>query len=194
MNHWKKAAALALFVCAAGPAEAQERRRTDQQPEGGPGRERLLQRFDTNKDGKLDDAERTQARKALGQRPAPRSGETGAPQHGRRKGAGKGAGEGAGRGRGKGAPPNLKALLKRFDTNKDGKLDDAEKQRARDLMKRVKEKVDVNGDGQIGPRERARGRQVLRKRREATPPPKQSGRRGREATPPQKRQVRRGGN
>ena len=60
--------------------------------------------------------------------------------------------------------------------------------------KRVKKKVDVNGDGQIGPRERARGREVLRKRREATPPPKQSGRRGREATPPSKRQVRRGGN
>jgi len=125
-----------------------------------PNLQELVKRFDTNKDGKLDDAERAAARKALGHRPQPK------PGHGQ------------GAKRGKGPPPNMQDLLQRFDVNKDGTLDDAEKQRARDLMKRAKENLDVNRDGEIGPRERARAREQIRRRGETTPPPRRPAGRG----------------
>lgn len=73
----------------------------------------LIKKYDKNGDGKLDDAEKAEAKKAFG---------------GGRPGAGKGT-PGAGGDR-------LAEMIKRFDKNGDGKLDDAEKAAAQGARKK----------------------------------------------------------
>ena len=79
----------------------------------------MMKRFDKNGDGKIDEAERQAAREAFMKR---------------RGGGGKGKGR-----PGKGRPGGFdrSAIIKRFDKNGDGKLDEAERQAAREaFMKR----------------------------------------------------------
>ena len=67
---------------------------------------KILERFDTDKDGKLDDTERAEARKSMGDRG------------------------------GKGEPsPEMRAkMLERFDKDGDGELNEAERAEARKAM------------------------------------------------------------
>jgi len=84
---------------------------------GGPGRipQDLLDKYDVNKDGKLDETERAALDQDMrdGKLPPP----PGAGQRGRR---------GPGQGPGMGQPPTAKDILARFDANKDGVLDETE--------------------------------------------------------------------
>lgn len=61
------------------------------------------------------------------------------------KGAGKGDGKGAGKGAGKGGMPEF---LKKYDTNKDGRLDEGERAKVSD---EDKEKIRKAREGKGGP-------------------------------------------
>lgn len=63
-------------------------------------------------------------------------------------------------------------LLERFDTDKDGKLSDEEKSKARETIKarageakgKVLEKFDTNGDGKLDESERTKARETVKDR------------------------------
>jgi len=137
-------AALALAALLSTSASAQERRRDAGDHDKRPHREEILKRFDTNKDGKLDQAERAAARKALAQR-GDRKGsqrdEKGTPP--KRRGE-------------RGERPMSAELLKRFDTNKDGKLDEAERAAARRVLGQQGGNK-RSGEGQRGTPSKKRG-------------------------------------
>ena len=141
-------------------------------------RDSFMKRFDKNGDGKIDEAEKRAAREAFMKR---------------RGGPGK---DGKGR-PGKGRPGQFDraAILKQFDKNGDGKLDEAERQAAREaFMKRrggrdrgkfgqgrpggpvdgpkpridrakLIEQFDADGDGKLSPEERRKAMETLRKKR-----------------------------
>ena len=81
-------------------------------------RKKIMEKFDTNKDGKLDETEKAALKKAMEERRA--------------------NGEGKGK---KG--DKRKKIMEKFDTNKDGKLDEAEKA----ALKKAMEERRANGDG-----------------------------------------------
>ena len=90
---------------------------------GGPGREAAIKKFDKDGDGKLNQEEMKAAREAMGDR---KPGGSGAP------GGGK-PGEG-----GRPSPEQMKELMKKFDKNGDGKLDDSEKSAARESFVKMR--------------------------------------------------------
>ena len=112
---------------------------------------RLLERFDANKDGKLDDAEKAKAKEASAER--------------RKDGGGRRGGEVPAR------------LLEKYDANKDGKLDEAEKAKAKEefaksggrremspeMKAKLLEKYDANKNGQLDDDEQAKAREEFRK-------------------------------
>ncbi len=110
-------------------------------------RKRVLDRFDTDGDGRLGPAERLAANRAL------QGGELTAPAKGRRGGSG--PPEDAE------APP---ALVRRFDRDGDGKLSEEERRLAAEALQqdhhrqRMIEPFDTDGDGELNEEERkARG-------------------------------------
>jgi Ca2+-binding EF-hand superfamily protein len=97
----------------------------------------LIQRFDKNGDGRLDEDEKAAA-------------------HAEMRREGKGEGERGGR------AEMRKKLLKRFDKNGDGKLNEAERAEAEKAVKQFKERrdeflkrFDKDGDGTLNDEERA---------------------------------------
>lgn len=147
---------------------------------GGPGREAMIKKFDKNGDGKLDQDEMKAAREAMGDR---KPGGSGAP------GGGK-PGEG-----GRPSPEQMKEIMKKFDKNGDGKLDDAEKAAARESFAKMRggaggkpgegkpgagkpgeggpsreamiKKFDKNGDGKLDDGEKAAAKEAFEKMRAA---------------------------
>jgi Ca2+-binding EF-hand superfamily protein len=105
--------------------------------------EELKKRLDRNGDGKLDPQELAAAKDMLGQMP-----------HGS---GGQGFGGQSTGGSATGEMPIPPEMIKKFDKNKDGKLDDTEKKAAYAAMNAqgksrtqlLKEKLDTNGDGKI---------------------------------------------
>lgn len=85
---------------------------------GGPGfdREAMMKQFDKNNDGQIDETERAAMREAMGQRfgQGGPGGAGGAPNAG-----------------GRGAMPNREEMLKRFDKNGDGEIDESEREAMR---------------------------------------------------------------
>ncbi len=141
---------------------------------GGPGREAMIKKFDKNGDGKLDQDEMKAAREAMGDR---KPGGSGAP-------GGK-PGEG-----GRPSPEQMKEILKKFDKNGDGKLDDGEKAAARESFAKMRggpggkpgegkpgeggpsreamiKKFDKNGDGKLDDGEKAAAKEAFEKMRAA---------------------------
>jgi len=117
---------------------------------GGRMRERMMEKFDTNHDGTLDDGERAAMRAAREQRKQQR-GMAGGGKRGGLDGAGAGLsggdagatagaalqGQGMGRGRGMNdeqRQARKQKRLERFDTNHDGQLDAAEKSKMREQI------------------------------------------------------------
>lgn len=120
---------------------------------------RLLERFDANKDGQLDDAEKAEARKAFeGMRR--RGGTDG--RRGRRPGA-------RGHGGSKLAGAGMRKMLEKFDADKDGRLNEAERGEARAALEAAREKFrgamlaryDTDRDGTIGEAERKTAKESL---------------------------------
>ena len=133
-------------------------------------RQEMLQRFDANGDGKLDDTEKAAMKEAQKQERSVR----GMGDSGNRSSPGE-----AGPGPGPGGDRFLKEMIKRFDKDGDGKLDEAElgeamKARANFMGNRgagapgapggrMREQMmkmfDKNGDGQLDDSERAAAEQ-----------------------------------
>lgn len=117
----------------------------------------MRNRFDTNGDGQLDPQEKQAAAQAI-------QAQKGGPSAPSTPGA-----------------PNANAnaanmnqmhlkILERFDANRDGKLDDAEKAKARAVMDQkrqemlqMRQKFDSNGDGKLDDAEKAAARQAMGK-------------------------------
>ncbi|WP_298859535.1 EF-hand domain-containing protein [uncultured Gimesia sp.] len=122
-----------------------------------PNREQILKKFDKDGDGKLSEAERSAAREA------------------RSKGKGTQGPGGKGKGKqGKGGKGfNWEEMLKKFDKNGDGKLDETERKAAfaargksgqkgpRMSKEEMIKKFDKDGDGKLGETERAAARKSL---------------------------------
>jgi Ca2+-binding EF-hand superfamily protein len=111
-------------------------------------REEMVQKFDKNEDGKLDDSEREKAREAM---------------QARREHQGEGQGDGKKEG---GRGEMMDRMKEKFDANKDGQLDEKERETARGEMQKRREgtqkmreemmkKFDANSDGQLDDSERA---------------------------------------
>lgn len=153
-------AALVVALGLAVPSFAADEKKPEGKPgagrpgPGGPGREAMIKKFDKNGDGKLDKDELSAARAAMGDRkPAP-------------GGDGKGPGGPGGRP----SPEQMQALVKKFDKNGDGKLDDAEKGAAREEFMKLrggKPGEGKPGEGKPGagkPGEGGPGREAMMKR------------------------------
>ncbi len=129
---------------AAAKAEREKRKEASDQEKGeGPGKKRhdeMLKMFDANNDGKLDEAEKAAAKAELEKR------KEGSESH--EKGEGKG-------------PGNKKMndkMLKKFDANKDGELNETEKAAAKKFREEKKaerlENYDKDRDGELNEAER----------------------------------------
>ncbi len=165
--HMKRCLALSLAVLFGGIyASAQAEDAKDSKEDR---RAKLQERFDTNKDGKLDENEKAAAQKELGRGGEKRPGD-------KRPFDLNGT-----------LPPELeKKLLQHFDKNSNGKLDDDEKAAAQEEMKKRREQggkpgrpgaggppdgkllqhFDKNGDGKLDDTERAAAQEEMKKRRE----------------------------
>lgn len=129
----------------------------------------LLKKFDKNGDGKLDASEMQAAKEARGTGGKPAAGAPGKP--GERK---------PGEGRPMLTPEKMQELIKKFDKDGDGKLNDAEKGAAREEFMKLNggrpgagkpgegpraaefmKRFDKNGDGKLDDAERAAAREAF---------------------------------
>lgn len=114
----------------------------------------MRNRFDTNGDGQLDQQEKQAAAQAM----QARQGAPGAPNANANNANATNMNQ-----------MHLK-ILERFDANRDGKLDDAEKAKAKAVMDQkrqemlqIRQKFDSNGDGKLDDAEKAAARQAMGK-------------------------------
>lgn len=128
-----------------------------------PSREEMIKRFDTNKDGKLDQDERAAMRAAAPDRPAGAREERAGP--GGQRGPGGPGGPGGQRGPG---GPGGADRMKKFDTDGDGKLNETERAAAETAMRaeissnpRAMARVDTDGDGKVSDTEWAAARKAM---------------------------------
>lgn len=179
--------ALGLALSASSLAQEGGKKKGEDAGKRGPSAD-VIKQFDKNGDGKLDEAER----KAMREARAKKRGEAGEKgQKGKRGEAGqkgqKGKrGEGA---KGKGGEAGDKGkrgqrdgsrraeLIKQFDKDGDGKLNEAERKAAREhVAKQRKERAGENGEGQRRRRGEGRGPgQRKGKKGGETPPAKKGG-------------------
>ncbi len=142
-------ATLALTTLSVASAVTLSAQDEDTQPPR-PDRQALLERFDTNGDGQLDQAERQTAREAMKAR---------AEQRGERRG-----------------PGNRRGGPGQFDTDGDGVLSDAERNAAAAQMRerassnpRAMQRLDTDGDGVLSDAEWETARSEWQKRMDQRP-------------------------
>jgi Ca2+-binding EF-hand superfamily protein len=139
-------ATLFLVAASAGHVSAQETMATTPSAKAAKRGEELLKRFDKNRDGKLDDDERADAKEEMMKETIDRQMQRVAAVPG-------------------GLERFRTQALEMFDKNRDGRLDEEERAAAQKFAEsrtEVKEgmddlakRFDQNGDGRIGPEERA---------------------------------------
>ena len=148
---------------------------------------KMLEKFDANKDGQLDDAEKAAAKAEFEKMRAERGPK--GPKCGRHGHHGPKGPHCCGK---PGPRPDFhKMMLEKFDANKDGQLDDAEKAAAKAdfeakraemkaaFEKKMLEKFDANKDGQLDDAEKAAAKAEFEKMRaERGPKGPKCGRRG----------------
>lgn len=138
-------------------------------------RERVKERFDVNKDGQLDEAERAAAKAAFEQKRAERKAKMlerfDTDKDGTLSGAEREAARAARQER---RQAHRAKMLERFDTDKDGKLSEAERAEARKAREarraEIVKRFDTNGDGRLDETERAAARAALKAEHEKAAP------------------------
>jgi Ca2+-binding EF-hand superfamily protein len=125
-----------VMLCAATFARAEG----ESPKPGGPNREQMLARFDTNGDGQLNEQERAAAKAAFGDRPAGQNPNGQKPD---------------------GQRPNMQEMLQRFDADGDGQLNAQEKAAAQQALQNFRSqgggpKGPVGAGNQLSPEMRAR--------------------------------------
>lgn len=106
-------------------------------PERQQRRQRMLEQFDANHDGQLDENERAQMRAWMQQR--------------RQNGGGQFGGGQPGNGsNGSAGSPRMQQMLQRFDANHDGTLDDAERAKMRSWIQQRRQMRQQSGGGPGG--------------------------------------------
>ena len=121
-----------------------------------PSREEILQQFDANGDGQLDQTEREAVRAHM--------------QANRPGGAGRGQGaQGARGGRGGPGGPGGPGAIAQFDTDGDGQLSEAERTAAEPAIRahmasneRAMKRFDTDGDGNLSDAEFAQAREAMK--------------------------------
>lgn len=141
--------ALAVPLLAIGQAAAQEEERPRRD---GEMRQRMIEEFDADGDGELNDEERQNARATMRERRGDRPGRGQARGGEGRGGQGRG-GEGRGRGPSdRPAPPDPNELFDRFDENKDGQLSRDEFMQLTNWTREMRERFAGAGPRGRGPR------------------------------------------
>lgn len=155
----------AIGACSMADAKPENGQKKDKGSKG-LSREAVLEKYDTDGDGQLSDAE-LDALKAdvSADREKRATGGRGGEMRGER---GRGGPEGRER-------PSREEMIKKFDTDGDGVLSEAERAEARKQMpkdgrrgrrnRQMLEKYDTDGDGQLSEEERAAARADFEKRR-----------------------------
>ncbi len=107
---------------------------------------KMLEKFDADNDGELSDSERAAAKEARQSsgNSTPRQNRAGGPQG--KNGAGKMGGMNKSKMR--------ERILKKFDADGDGKLNERERATAKEAREELISKYDKNDDGKLGARER----------------------------------------
>lgn len=170
-------------------------------------RQRLIQKFDVNKDGKLDDQEKAAMQQFIDEHNAKRGDHRREMNRGDKQGRPGAEGRGEGResreGRGEGPRrPNREEIIKRFDKDGDGKLSAEERAEMRKQLGRsggegrgegregrgegprrqnrdeLIKRFDKDQDGKLDDEERAEMEKELQKQR-----PRRAGRHGKQSKP-----------
>ena len=167
---------LATSPVVAGPDAGGKEQGAKNRPDREALRQLLLEKFDQDGDGKLNQEERAAASKAREERMAERG----------KGGTGKGAPGKGGAGRGKGAPGKpgnrldfRRQLLEKFDADGDGKLNENERKAAREAFREQRSNGQRAGAGRPGRngQQGAGGRKPGARQGQARPRPGQQGKR-----------------
>ena len=149
----------------------------DDDKEGKPGkgrrgemRKKLLEKFDADGDGKLNDDEKAKAREAMRKRRGDKT--RGDRKPGDKKPGSDKAREGRRPGKGGPGADFRKKMLEKYDADKDGKLNEEERGKAREEMKKhfkerraeMLKKFDKDGDGKLSEEERKALHEAMKKR------------------------------
>lgn len=123
-------------------------------------KKKMLEQFDANKDGQLDDSERAAAKQAHEAKLLEKYDTNG---DGQLDEAERSAMPERPKGKGRHAKHHKK-MLEKFDANKDGQLDEQEKAKAKAFREERKKealaKFDADGDGQLNQEERRKAREA----------------------------------
>jgi Ca2+-binding EF-hand superfamily protein len=131
-------------------SEAKRRRMAQARERVGQGRgnqEKPWQDFDADGNGKLDRAEAVKMRETIKQRKEAKAAEAGA---GQKMGAG-----------GQAKPQDMQEMVRQFDADGDGRLNQQEMMQARQKM--IMRKCDLDGDGQLNQQEMMQARQMMKR-------------------------------
>ena len=145
------ASIMTLVLCAmtAPSALAQDEAKEKNKGDRAERRQKMLEQFDADGDGKLNEEERAAAKKARQDRAGKKG--KGKAKQGRRGGRGQA---------GRGPRMNREEALAKYDADKDGQLDKDEKAKMQaDMKKRraemLKKRFDKDGDGKLNADEKA---------------------------------------
>jgi Ca2+-binding EF-hand superfamily protein len=156
---------MAIVGLVAGVSWADPEKKRDGKGRDGEMRKKMIEKFDADGDGKLNEEERGKAKAAMKKRRGERP-------EGTKRGEGRKPGE---RGLGHHGPHHAefhKKMLEKYDADKDGKLSKEERGEAKEEMKKHMQEMrakrikrfDADGDGKLNEEERAKAHEEMKKR------------------------------